>query len=56
MPPFTGRAFVERLHKAGDSAEMIAIPDAGHFDVVMPTTQAWKVVAETLGREIAALR
>ena len=55
MPPFTGRAFVEKLRKAGDSAEVMAIPDAGHFDVVMPTTEAWKVVAATLAREIAAL-
>jgi acetyl esterase/lipase len=55
MPPFTGRAFVEKLRKAGDSAEVMAIPDAGHFDVVMPTTEAWKVVVATLAREIAAL-
>jgi len=55
MPPFTGRAFVEKLRKAGDSAEVMAIPDAGHFDVVMPTTEAWKVVVATLVREIAAL-
>jgi len=55
MPPFTGRAFVEKLRKAGDSAEVMAIPDAGHFDVVMSTTEAWKTVAATLAREIAAL-
>ena len=56
MPPFTGRAFVEKLRKAGDSAEVMAIADAGHFDVVMPTTAAWKVVLATVAREIAALR
>jgi acetyl esterase/lipase len=56
MPPFTGRAFVETLRKAGDRAEVIAIPDAGHFDVVMPTAAAWKIVAATIAREIAALR
>jgi acetyl esterase/lipase len=55
MPPFTGRAFVQKLRKAGDSADVMAIPDAGHFDVVMPTTKAWKTVAATLAREIAAL-
>ena len=55
MPPFTGRAFVEKLRKAGDGAEVIAIPDAGHFDVVMPQTAAWKLVAGTVAREIAAL-
>lgn len=56
MPPFTGRAFVEKLRKAGDSAEVIAVPDAGHFDVVMPSTAAWQLVTATLAREIAALR
>jgi acetyl esterase/lipase len=55
MPPFTGRAFVEKLHKAGDSAEVMAIPDAGHFDVVMPGRAAWKIVAAIVAREIAAL-
>jgi len=55
MPPFTGRAFVAKLRKAGDNAEVIAIPDAGHYDVVIPTTEAWKTVAATLAREIAAL-
>jgi acetyl esterase/lipase len=55
MPPFTGRAFVGKLRKAGDGAEVMAIPDAGHYDVVIPTTEAWKVVATTLAREIAAL-
>ncbi|MET0596366.1 MAG: alpha/beta hydrolase [Mesorhizobium sp.] len=56
MPPFTGRAFVARLRKAGDSADVIALPDAGHYDVVIPTTEAWKAVAATLTREAAALR
>jgi len=55
MPPFTGRAFVEKLRRAGDSAEVMAIADAGHFDVVMPRTAAWKTVAATVAREIAAL-
>ncbi len=56
MPPFTGRAFVAKLRKAGDSADVIALPDAGHYDVVIPTTEAWKQVAATLAREAAALR
>ena len=56
MPPFTGRAFVAKLREAGDSAEVIALPDAGHYDVVIPTTAAWKQVVATLSREVAALR
>ena len=54
MPPFTGRAYAERLHKAGDAAEVVVIPDAGHFDVVIPTTPAWKTVRELIQREIRA--
>ena len=56
MPPFTGRAFAAQARAAGDSAEAMAIADAGHFDVVMPDTAAWKVVVGTLAREMARLR
>jgi len=56
MPPATQRAFAERLRKAGDEAEAIEIPRVGHFDVVIPTTAAWQVVADTVAREVAALR
>jgi acetyl esterase/lipase len=56
MPPFTGHAYVETVRKAGDSADVVVIPDAGHFDVVMPTTAAWTVVVDTLSREVARLR
>lgn len=55
MPPFTGLAFVERLRAAGDSADVAAIQDAGHYDVVIPTTPAWKMVVEAVDREIDAL-
>ena len=56
MPPFTGRAYVETMRNAGDSADVVVIQDAGHFDVVIPTTGAWKVVVDTLAREVAGLR
>jgi acetyl esterase/lipase len=56
MPPYTGRDYVLKVRKAGGAAEVVTIPDAGHFDVVMPQTAAWKVVVETLAREVAALR
>lgn len=57
MPPATGRAYVERVRKAGDTAEAVAIPGATHYDVVIPTTDAWKtVVAPAIAREAAKLR
>lgn len=52
MPPPTGKAYAERVRKAGDQAEAVAIPGASHFDVVIPTTQAWTtVVAPAIVRE-----
>jgi acetyl esterase/lipase len=57
MPPPTGQAYGERVRRAGDSAEAVAIPGASHFDVVMPSTAAWKtVVAPVIEREIRKLR
>ena len=56
MPPFTGRAFAAQARAAGDSAEAMAIADAGHFDVVMLETAAWKVVVKAVVREMARLR
>jgi len=40
MPPYTGLAFVQSARKAGDSADVVTVPDAGHFDVVIPTRPA----------------
>jgi len=56
MPPPTGVAYVERVRKAGDSAEAIALPGVSHFDVVIPTTAAWGEVAGMIDREVHALR
>lgn len=56
MPPPTGRAYVETLRRAGDAGEAIAIPNATHFDVVIPTTPAWQVVVEAIDKQFAALR
>jgi len=57
MPPATGRAYAERVRKAGDGAEAVAIPGASHFDVVVPTTEAWKgVVAPAIARAFGRAR
>jgi acetyl esterase/lipase len=56
MPPPTGRAYVAQLRRAGDVGEAVAIPRASHFDVVIPTTAAWKVVADTIAREFAGMK
>ena len=56
MPPSANDAYVAKVRKAGDAAEAVAIPGVGHFDVVIPTTAAWKQVADIVGREIARRR
>ena len=33
----------------------MTIPDAGHFDLVIPTTPAWKEIVAILDREMKAL-
>ncbi|WP_334163881.1 alpha/beta hydrolase family protein [Phenylobacterium sp.] len=50
MPPFTGLEYVGKARAAGDAAEVVTIPDAGHFDVVIPTTAAWGAVADLVTR------
>ena len=56
MPPSANDTSVAKLRKAGDAAEALAIPGVGHFDVVIPTTDAWNQVAGVVAREIARLR
>jgi acetyl esterase/lipase len=55
MPPYTGRDYVLRVRKAGDAAEAVTIPNAAHFDLVIPTTPAWKAIVAILDREMKAL-
>lgn len=56
MPPDTGRAYVARLKAAGDAGEAVEIPGVGHFDPVIPTTDAWRQVADIVATEVARLR
>ena len=56
LPPYIGRDYALRARAAGDAAEVITLPDAGHFDVVIPTTPAWKAVVRVIAREFARLR
>ena len=44
MPPDTGQAYAAKVRAAGDKAEAIEIKGVGHFDPVIPTTEAWKTV------------
>jgi acetyl esterase/lipase len=55
MPPYTGLAYVQAVRRAGDRAEVVTIPDAGHFDLVIPSTAAWKTIADIVQAEIGPL-
>jgi acetyl esterase/lipase len=52
MPPYTGLAFAEQVRKAGGRADVVTIPDARHFDVVIPTTAAWRDIVAVVEREL----
>ena len=42
------RPFVDMSIKLGDSASLIAVPDVGHFEIVMPTHSAGQLVIDTI--------
>lgn len=57
MPPATGRDYADRVRGTGDPAQAVAIPGASHFDVVIPTTEAWAaVVAPAIAAAFDGLR
>ena len=55
MPPYTGRDYAAKARKAGDAAEVVIIADAAHFDLVIPTTPAWREIVRVIEREMKAL-
>ena len=55
MPPYTGRDYAAKVRKAGDPAEVVTIPDAAHFDLVIPTTAAWTAIVNVFDGEMQAL-
>jgi acetyl esterase/lipase len=46
MPKRSRDAYVAAARAAGDAAEVIVVPDAGHFEVIAPTTAAWPTVRD----------
>ena len=51
VPPQFGKDFAAEATKKGDSAKEITIENAGHFELIDPTSDAWK----TIRAEIDAL-
>ena len=46
MPKRSLDAYVAAARAAGDIAEVVVVPDAGHFEVIAPTAPAWSTVRE----------
>ena len=44
VPPVFGADYAAKARKAGDKAGDITIPNAGHFDLIDPLSDAWKRV------------
>jgi len=44
VPPTHGKEYQEQARKSGDKAEMIVIDNAGHFEVIAPSSAAWPIV------------
>lgn len=47
-PPDFSRAYVAHKIKRKENVEIIEIPDAGHYELIDPRTDAWKRVEETV--------
>lgn len=56
MPPKAGRIYAAEVRAADDRVEFLEIPGAGHFDAMIPTTAAWRIVADRVELELRRLR
>ncbi|HKC01273.1 MAG TPA: alpha/beta hydrolase [Terriglobales bacterium] len=54
VPPEFSRDYVMQKRKAGESAELLEISHAGHFDLIDPASEAFKQVASTVAGAIRA--
>jgi acetyl esterase/lipase len=46
MPAAARDAYVAAARKAGDTAEVVVVPNASHFEVIAPTSSAWPTVRD----------
>jgi len=53
VPPELSRDYVLQKKKAGESAELLEIPRAGHFDLIDPASEAFKQVKSTVLTAVA---
>jgi acetyl esterase/lipase len=48
VPPEFSRSYFERKKKAGEMVQLVEIPNAGHFDLIDPASEAFKQVTSAL--------
>jgi hypothetical protein len=48
LVPGCRHAFTEAARARGDDVTLSIVPDAGHFDLVDPTSAAWRVVLQAI--------
>jgi acetyl esterase/lipase len=48
-PAAYAQTYAEEVKAAGGIAELVIVPEAGHFDVVTVGTPAWRIVSERIG-------
>ena len=48
VPEAFGRAYSAAARDAGDEATLSVIPDAGHFELIAPSTAAWRQVKKAI--------
>ena len=46
VPPFFGYHFVETMKNGGDEANLLLLPNAGHFEMIAPWTVEWKTILD----------
>jgi acetyl esterase/lipase len=52
MPARSRDAYIAAARQAGDRARSVVVPDAGHFEVIAPTSPAWLAVRSALLSEV----
>ncbi len=48
VPVLQSQAFFDRTRAARGAAQLFIVPDAGHFDLVAPSSEAWKQVMRSI--------
>lgn len=48
VPVSLSEAYLQAAKKAGDNVEFICIPNAGHFEVISPKSNAWPIIEEAV--------